>query len=97
MAGKNFQKAPKPKNQVSPDDIEAYENGGMGHDKNPQTHKPTNVGIANNGKLKRLSLDIPESVHLRFKTACSATGRKMTKEIEALILKRCKELEKISK
>lgn len=45
-------------------------------------------------KTKRLSVDIANSTHLRFKTACSATGRKMTREIEEFILRRTKELEK---
>jgi hypothetical protein len=42
---------------------------------------------------KRLSLDLPQSLHRRFKTACSATDRKMVAEIEALIARRVVELE----
>ena len=42
---------------------------------------------------KRLSLDLPESKHRRFKTACSATGHKMVSEIEAFIDTRTAELE----
>src|SRR5512134_914946 len=42
---------------------------------------------------KRLSLDLPESKHRRFKTACSATGHKMVQEIEAFIDARTRELE----
>ncbi len=94
MAKKNFQSAPKPKNQLSQADIEAFEQGGAGQDKNPQTRKPSNVGNDNSGKTKRLSVDISAQVHTRFKTACSATGKKMTKEIEAFIEKRTLELEK---
>jgi predicted DNA-binding protein len=40
-----------------------------------------------------LSLDLPASLHRRFKTACSATGRKMVGEIEAFIEHRAAELE----
>jgi hypothetical protein len=43
--------------------------------------------------MKRLSLDLPESKHRRFKTACSATGHKMVQEIEAFIDTRIAELE----
>ena len=43
---------------------------------------------------KRLSLDLPQSLHTRFKTACSATSRKMVNEMQALIASRTEELEK---
>jgi len=42
---------------------------------------------------KRLSIDLPASVHMRFKTACSATGRKMVSEIQEFIEHRTAELE----
>ena len=43
--------------------------------------------------VKRLSLNLPESLHTRFKTACSATNRKMTTELQALLERRTEELE----
>lgn len=43
--------------------------------------------------VKRLSLNLPESLHTRFKTACSATNRKMTTELQALLQRRTEELE----
>ena len=43
---------------------------------------------------KRLSLDLPQSLHTRFKTACSATRRKMGNELRAFIAARTEELEK---
>ncbi|MDE0008008.1 MAG: hypothetical protein OXS50_06995 [Gammaproteobacteria bacterium] len=43
--------------------------------------------------VKRLSLNLPESLHTRFKTACSATNRKMTTELQALLRRRTEELE----
>lgn len=43
--------------------------------------------------VKRLSLNLPESLHLRFKTACSATNRKMMTEIQGLVARRTEELE----
>lgn len=45
-------------------------------------------------QVKRLSVDLPESVHTRFKTACSATGRKMVGELQDFIKRRTHEMEK---
>lgn len=42
---------------------------------------------------KRLSLDLPQSMHTRFKTACSATGRKMAVELQQYIELRTSEME----
>ena len=106
MAKKNFQSAPKPANTVSLEAIEAFEKGGVGKDtRKPaksQNLKPTNVGSEDspvyNAKTekeatKRLSVDLPQAIHTRFKTACSATGRKMVKEIEDFIRERTEALE----
>ena len=43
--------------------------------------------------VKRLSLNLPERLHTRFKTACSATNRKMTTELQELLRRRSEELE----
>ena len=43
--------------------------------------------------IKRLTLNLGESLHTRFKTACSATNRKMTTEIRELVAHRTEELE----
>jgi hypothetical protein len=91
MAKKNFQSAPKPQSTVSRETIEAFEKGGVGNDKGKKTVKPATTGVQE--LTKRLSIDLPETVHQRFKTACSATSRKMTQEIEAFITKRTTELE----
>ena len=94
MSKKNFQAAPKPLKQPTSSQISQFEQGGAGKDKKPHTHIPTNVGNAEGAeKTKRLSVDVSSSTHLRFKTACSGTGRKMTREIEEFILRRTKELE----
>ena len=69
---KTFAAAPKPKPPTA-DQIAAFEQGGAGHDTTP-----ANVGSHKSGKAageeptKRLSLDLPTSMHTRFKTACSA-------------------------
>ena len=90
MAKKQFNKAPKPGQSVPDEAIEAFEKGGVGKD----TKK---LRVANSNKdeaTKRLSVDLNPSTHLRFKTACTATGRKMVQEIEAFILERTSQLEK---
>ena len=44
-------------------------------------------------RIKRLSLNLKESMHTRFKTACSATNRKMATEIQEFVERRTLELE----
>ena len=94
MNKKTFQTAPKPKPQLTTEEIAAFERSGSGHDaavKNVGSPKPANAGEAE--PTKRLSLDVPHSMHVRFKTACSATGRKMVGEVMAFIERRTAELE----
>lgn len=91
MAKKSFQSAPKPKKNVSSEEIDAFVSGGVGSDSIAISNKPSGN---TRGQTKRLSIDLPQNIHLRFKTACSATQRKMTKEIEVFISKRISELEK---
>ena len=43
--------------------------------------------------IKRLSLNLKESLHTRFKTACSATNRKMATELQEFVERRTQELE----
>lgn len=89
MSKKTFSAAPKPKLPTD-DQIAAFEQGGAGHDKTTRPKAVTRVEEPS----KRLSLDLPQSVHTRFKTACSATGRKMVKELQDYIEQRTSELEK---
>lgn len=96
MSKKTFTAAPKPR-QPTVDEIAAFEHGGVGHDR-PQTGIPVvPAAIAVIPKpaepTKRLSLDLPASAHIRFKTACSATGRKMVGELAGFIERRTAELE----
>ncbi len=85
MSKKTFSAAPKPK--PSDEQIIAFEKGGKGHDKQAPKKAATE-------STKRLSLDLPASTHTRFKTACTATGRKMVAEIQEFIESRMVELEK---
>src|SRR6056297_1652519 len=91
MSKKTFSTAPKPKQQPTHDQILAFERGGAGHDTTPTT-KPVAKAVPDE-PTKRLSLDLPASLHTRFKTACSATDRKMVGELQAFIEKRTQELE----
>lgn len=92
MATKTFSQAPKPK-PLTDDDIAAFERGGVGHDNGTLARdRPQRIAPPQE-RTKRLSLDLPESKHRRFKTACSATGHKMVQEIEAFIDARIAELE----
>lgn len=91
MSKKTFSAAPKPK-QPTDDQILAFERGGAGHD-TTRASKPMAKAAATDEPTKRLSLDLPASLHTRFKTACSATDRKMVGELQAYIAARTKELE----
>jgi hypothetical protein len=94
---KTFTKAPRP---GSAEAIEAYERGGLGHDTatkpqtnistEPQNHIPTRV-VAE--PMKRLSIDMPASLHRRFKLACTAADKVMVAEVLAFIERRTAELE----
>lgn len=94
MNKKTFQTAPKPKLQPTAEEIAAFERTGSGHDAAAQNVGSPKTTKADNAEpTKRLSLDVPQSMHVRFKTACSATGRKMVGEVMAFIERRTAELE----
>jgi hypothetical protein len=94
---KTFTQAPRPK-PLSAESIVAFERGGAGQD--TQTHISPKVGRIEPAKpeaeepIRRLSIDLPESWHRRFKTACSKRDKKMQAEVENFIMRRTVELEK---
>ena len=65
----------------------------------PETPIPTNVEKKeptepqNQEPVARLSIDLPKSLHRRFKTACARADLKMVAEAVALIERRTVELE----
>lgn len=61
-----------------------------------ETSDSTNTETRNAGAVARLTIDLPESVHTRFKTACVMTKRKMVEEVRAFIEQRTAELERES-
>jgi hypothetical protein len=93
MSKKTFAAAPKPK-QLAPEEIEAFERSGAGHDRRPAPVAAAPVRSKPAPEpTERLSLDLPAGLHTRFKTACSATKRKMIAEVKAFIERRTAELE----
>ena len=94
---KTFAQAPKPK-PLTAEIITAFERGGAGQD--TQTHIPSKVENRKPAKAekaepsRRLSIDLPESLHRRFKTACSRTDKKMLAEVTDFIKRRTAELER---
>ena len=85
---KTFAQAPKPK-ILTDESISAFERGGTGQD--TQTHITTKV--VKNEPVRRLSIDLPESLHRRFKMACIKTDKKMLTEVTDFIKRRTVELE----
>jgi hypothetical protein len=83
MTKKSFKEAPEGK-QPTDAELHRYVNQGTGTDTSAK---------ADIGPTRRLSVDLTETLHTRFKTACSATKRKMAAEITAFIEKRTAELE----
>jgi hypothetical protein len=84
---KTFKTAPKP---GSLDAIEAFERGGPGHDTKSQTHIATKTVEP----TKRLSINMPVSLHRRFKGACGKAGLTMADEVIVLIEQRTGEIER---
>ncbi len=93
MAKKNFATAPKPPKAPTDDQIAQFERGGTGHDRGKENAALTQPQKLAAEPSKRLSLDLPQTLHTRFKTACSATNRKMVGELQAYIEARTTELE----
>jgi hypothetical protein len=56
----------------------------------PQAHIPTKVVET----MKRLSIDMPASLHRRFKVACTTADKVMVGEVLAFIEQRTAELER---
>jgi len=93
---KTFAQAPKPK-PLAPEVIAAFERRGAGQD--TQTHISPKVGTIEPAKqedaepTQRLSIDLPKSLHRRFKTACVKADKKMLAEVMDFVVRRTAELE----
>ena len=92
MSKKDLTK-PRPRKQPTADEIDAYVSGGAGKD----TEKQKSVGTAMQESVKtetaRLTVDLPQDLHTRFKVACTNARTNMNNEIRQFIARRCVELE----
>lgn len=60
---------------------------------NTEIRESVNMETLEVEAVVRLTIDLPESTHTRFKTACAMTKRKMVEEVRGLIKRRTTELE----
>ncbi|KQZ28627.1 hypothetical protein ASD50_19255 [Mesorhizobium sp. Root552] len=58
-----------------------------------ETRKSANMETRISGPIVRLTIDLAEPDHTRFKTACAMTRRKMVDEVRTFIERRTAELE----
>jgi hypothetical protein len=58
-----------------------------------ETRKAANTETRISGPIVRLTIDLAEPDHTRFKTACAMTRRKMVEEVRTFIEQRTAELE----
>jgi hypothetical protein len=58
-----------------------------------ETHKPANTETRISWPIVRLTIDLAEADHTRFKAACAMTRRKMVEEVRSFIERRTAELE----
>ena len=58
-----------------------------------EPRQPVNTEMQVSVPLVRLTIDLPESAHTRFKAACAMTKRKMVDEVRGFIEQRTFELE----
>lgn len=92
MSAKTFKTAPTPTRAPSDEQILAFVKAGRpeAFPAQPEAKKPAPTAKE---PTARLSLDIPESLHARFKAACARKRLKMTAELLAFIEQRTTELE----
>jgi hypothetical protein len=60
---------------------------------NTEPRQPVNTEMQVSVPLVRLTIDLPESAHTRFKAVCAMTKRKMVDEVRGFIEQRTFELE----
>lgn len=61
---------------------------------NTEAQNDANTETRVSGAIVRLTIDLEEAVHTRFKTACVMTKRKMVDEVRSFIERRTVELER---
>lgn len=79
MTGKKIKISPKPNNRNSVQDVEEWVNNRNLNDiQYKEDIKPE--------KMKRLTIDIPESLHIAIKSACAMRGTKIADEVRELLI-----------
>jgi ParG len=81
MSKKEIRIPKRPGTAATPADAEAWINAPRGIE---QAAKPE-VPVAAEEPMKRLTIDIPERLHIRVKSQCAKRGAKMADEIRALL------------
>ena len=92
MSKKNLTKPPA-KPQPTDEQIAEFVQGGPGNNTETQNTVNTANKESVNVEMARLTVDLPRSLHRRFKVACVLAGFKMNDEIRQFIDRRCPELE----
>ena len=92
MSKKDLTK-PVPKRQPTSEQIDAFVNQGAGKDTDKQKPVETATQESVKTETSRLTVDLPKTLHRRFKIACTLAGSKMNDEIRQFIARRCAELE----
>lgn len=90
MSKKSFKTAPRPEEKQTAEAIDRFVSSGPGKDSgsvNAETQK-----AVNDEPTKRLTVDMPRSLHLRFKSLCAQHDMKMNDEIRQFIERRCDEM-----
>ena len=96
MSKKNLTK-PIPNKQPTSDEIDTFVRGGAGRKTEKQSSVNTESKTSVKPEYSRLTVDLPQAQHRRFKIACTVAGAKMNDEIRRFIDRRCAELETSSK
>lgn len=78
MSGKKIKIAPKPNSNKVEKDIEDWVS-------TRSTNEENIVTETQQEKTKRLTIDIPESLHIAIKSACALRGTKIADEVRALL------------
>ena len=90
MSKKSFKTAPKPDERPRDEAIDRFVSSGPGKD--GASVKAETQKAAKEEPTKRLTVDMPRSLHLRFKSLCAQHDVKMNDEIRRFIERRCEEL-----
>lgn len=87
---KSFKAAPKamPPSEAA---IDAFVQSGTGKDTRKNSNTEPQIAVKEE-KQKRLTVDMPEALHTRYKIACTRNGLKMNDDIRQFIERRCTEL-----